>query len=61
MYNVDDIRKQFGMFAGNKKMQNHDLVYLDNAATTFKPYCVLDAIKDYYNEYCVMLIAVIMT
>ena len=46
MYNVDDIRKQFGMFAGNKKMQNHDLVYLDNAATTFKPYCVLDAIKD---------------
>ena len=53
MYNVNDIRKQFGMFAGNKKMQNHDLVYLDNAATTFKPYCVLDAIKDYYNEYCV--------
>ena len=36
----------------NKTMQNHRLVYLDNAATTFKPIAVLDSIKDYYENYC---------
>ena len=36
----------------NKTMQNHRLVYLDNAATTFKPTAVLDSIKDYYENYC---------
>ena len=36
----------------NKKMQNHRLVYLDNAATTFKPKAVLCAIEDYYENYC---------
>ena len=36
----------------NKTMQNHRLVYLDNAATTFKPKVVLDSIKDYYENYC---------
>ena len=53
MYDVNKIREKFGMFANNKQMQNHNLVYLDNAATTFKPYVVLDAIAEYYNEYCV--------
>ena len=36
----------------NKTMQNHRLVYLDNAATTFKPTVVIDSIKDYYENYC---------
>ncbi|MCY4418284.1 MAG: SufS family cysteine desulfurase [Cytophagales bacterium] len=27
------------------------LVYLDNAATTQKPACVIDSIKDYYEKY----------
>lgn len=36
----------------NKTMQNHRLVYLDNAATSFKPTIVLDAIRDYYENYC---------
>lgn len=36
----------------NKTMQNHHLIYLDNAATTFKPTTVLDSIKDYYENYC---------
>lgn len=35
-----------------KTMQNHRLVYLDNAATSFKPTVVLDAIRDYYENYC---------
>lgn len=36
----------------NEKMQNHRLVYLDSAATTFKPRQVLDSIKEYYEKYC---------
>lgn len=42
------IRKDFPMFANEVKMQNHPLVFLDNAATTFKPYAVVDAINNYY-------------
>ena len=33
-------------------MQGHPLVYLDNAATTFKPKAVIDAMVEYYSEYC---------
>lgn len=30
---------------------NDDYIYLDNAATSFKPKCVIDAINKYYNEH----------
>lgn len=34
-------------------INNHpELVYFDNAATTFKPKCVIDAEMEYYNSYC---------
>ena len=49
MYDVYKIRKQFPML-NNKKMQGHDLVYLDNASTTFKPQCVIDATVKYYSD-----------
>lgn len=32
-------------------MLNKDLIYLDNAATTFKPWCVINKINEYYTEY----------
>ena len=50
MYDVYEIRKQFPMLQ-NKTMQGKPLVYLDNASTTFKPQCVIDAINEYYKEY----------
>ena len=50
MYDVYEIRKQFPMLNG-KKMQNKPLVFLDNASTTFKPQCVIDAVTKYYTEY----------
>ena len=50
MYNLDEIRKQFPMLH-NKTMQGKPLVFLDNASTTFKPQCVLDAMNDYYTDY----------
>ena len=49
MYDVYEIRKQFPMLQG-KKMQGHDLIYLDNASTTFKPQCVIDATLKYYCD-----------
>ena len=48
--NVLEIRKQFPML--NQKDQTKRLVYFDNAATTFKPQCVLDAEMEYYTSYC---------
>ena len=48
MYSVEEIRKQFPMLQG-KTMQGKPLVFLDNAATTFKPQCVIDEITKYYT------------
>ncbi len=50
MYDVYEIRKQFPMLDGTKKMQGKPLVYLDNCSTTFKPKCVIDAITRYYTD-----------
>lgn len=50
MFDVKKIRKDFPML-NKKTQQGHDLIYLDNAATTFKPQCVIDACNKYYfNE-----------
>ena len=51
MYKLDEIRKQFPMLDGSKTMQGYPLVFLDNASTTFKPYCVIKAIEEYYSDY----------
>ena len=48
---INKIRKDFAMLSSNKKMQGHDLVYFDNAATSLKPKSVLDSIAKYYEEY----------
>ncbi len=46
MYKVDEIRKQFK--ALSQKVNGHDLVYLDSAATTLKPDVVVDRIAHFY-------------
>ena len=43
------LRKDFPMYVNKVKMQKSDLVFLDNASTTFKPQCVLDEIERYYG------------
>ncbi len=45
-FNVDKIRKEFPFFNNNP-----NLIYFDNAATTQKPSCVLNAFNDYYSTY----------
>ena len=49
MIDVNKIRKDFPMLQG-RKMQGHDLIYFDNAATTFKPQSVIDAVTYYYTN-----------
>lgn len=47
--NSVSIRKQFPIL--NQKVNGHDLVYLDNAATSQKPQEVIDAMNEYYTSY----------
>lgn len=51
MFDVKRIRQDFPMITNQTKMQNHDLVFLDNASTTFKPQEVIDAENEYYTKY----------
>ena len=46
MYDITSIRKDFPILS--RKVYGQPLVYLDNAATTQKPLCVLDAMRDEY-------------
>ncbi len=46
---VEEIRKLFPIL--HQKINGHDLVYFDNAATTQKPVQVLDALQSYYTGY----------
>lgn len=49
MLNIDDIRKQFPILT--QQVYGKPLVYLDNAATTQKPKCVIDEICHAYTTY----------
>ena len=51
MQNINEIRKQFPIL--DQQVYGKHLVYLDNAATTQKPLCVIDRERDYYlHENC---------
>ena len=47
MFNINDIRKQFPIL--EQTVYGKQLVYLDNAATTQKPQCVIDTIDEVYT------------
>lgn len=49
MIDTKKVRKDFPILA--RKIHGKKLVYLDNAATTQKPRQVIEAIKDYYENY----------
>ena len=49
--NINEIRAQFPVL--DQQVYGKPLVYLDNAATTQKPLCVIDRERDYYlDENC---------
>jgi cysteine desulfurase/selenocysteine lyase len=45
---IDEIRSEFPIL--NQKINDYDLIYFDNAATTQKPRSVLKAIANYYEH-----------
>ncbi len=47
-FDVAAIRQQFPILS--REVDGKPLVYLDNAATTQKPQCVIDSIVDYYTQ-----------
>jgi cysteine desulfurase/selenocysteine lyase len=47
--NLETIRKDFPIL--HQKVNGHDLVYFDNAATSQKPKQVIEAITNYYKQY----------
>src|SRR3989338_5951826 len=47
--NTEKIRKDFPILA--RKINGKQLVYLDNAATTQKPWQVIKAVSDYYEKH----------
>ena len=51
MIDINEIRKQFPVL--DQQVYGKPLVYLDNAATTQKPLCVIERERDYYlHENC---------
>ena len=51
MMNINEIREQFPVL--DQQVYGKPLVYLDNAATTQKPLCVIERERDYYlRENC---------
>tara|TARA_B100000214_G_scaffold375421_1_gene361674 strand:- start:1953 stop:3167 length:1215 start_codon:yes stop_codon:yes gene_type:complete len=48
MFNIQEIRAQFPLL--NQKINNNNLIYFDNAATTQKTKSVINAISNYYLQ-----------
>ena len=44
-WNQENVRQDFVL------LQNTDRVYFDNAATSQKPKCVIDAVQEFYEKY----------
>ena len=47
-FDVQALRQEFPIL--QRQIDGHPLVYLDNAATTQKPQCVIDALVNYYSH-----------
>ncbi len=48
MFDISKIRAEFPIL--HQQVYDHPLAYLDNAATTQKPQCVIDALRHYYEQ-----------
>ena len=48
MNSINPYRKDFTLLQSE---ENKNLIYFDNAATSQRPKCVIDAISDFYNKY----------
>ncbi len=48
-FDINKVRADFPTLS--QKIRGKDLVYLDNAATSHKPLCVIEAVEDFYRNY----------
>ncbi len=48
-FDINKVRADFPTLS--QKIRGKDLVYLDNAATSHKPLCVIEAVEDFYKNY----------
>ena len=46
---MKNVRSDFPIL--QKKINGHQIVYLDNAATSQKPHMVIDAVTDFYTQH----------
>lgn len=44
-------RKDFAIFRDTEENPNKDLIYFDNAATTQRPICVIDTVREFYENH----------
>ena len=49
-FDWEAVKRQFPSL--DQKVQGHPLTYLDNAATTHKPQCVISSLEAHYREDC---------
>lgn len=49
MFDLNKIKEEFPIF--KEMVNNHVLIYLDNAATTQKPQVFIDSLVEYYSKY----------
>jgi cysteine desulfurase/selenocysteine lyase len=52
LIDAEQVRKDFPMYRDGPVYKGKPMHYLDNAATTFKPYSVIEESDRYYNEIC---------
>lgn len=50
MLNEQVVRKEFPIL--QRRLAGRDIVFADNAATSLKPRCVIDAVRHYYTHVC---------
>lgn len=48
-FDIDSVRNDFPIL--KRRVKGRPLVYLDNAATSQKPFSVIEALTDYYSRY----------
>ncbi len=53
MRDLSELRKDFPILHRKREKDGKPLIYLDNAATSLKPRQVIEAVKSYYEDYCV--------
>lgn len=51
LFNHLEIKKDFPIFIDNDGKERKDLIYLDNAASSQKPNCVIDKMSFFYRNH----------